>query len=75
MKKLHEVVIRFDPKDYPGEVKAVGLRGEFLFYKSGLTGHTDETGMVDCTEKFPPAAYTEDLDNIGGIYYEEMDFE
>lgn len=73
MKKLHEVVIRFDPKDYPGEVKAVGLRGEFLFYKSGLTGHTDETGMVDCTEKFPPAAYTEDLDNIGGIYYEEME--
>ena len=73
MKKLYDVTIKFDPKDYDGEVKAVGLRGEFLFYKSGLTGHTDETGMVDCDEKFPPSAYSEDLDNIGGIYYEEME--
>ena len=73
MKKLYDVTIKFDPKDYDGEVKAVGLRGEFLFYKSGLTDHTDETGMVDCDEKFPPSAYSEDLDNIGGIYYEEME--
>lgn len=72
MKKLYDVTLRFDPKDYPGEVNAVGLKGEFLFYKSGLTGNTDETGMVDCEEKFPPSQYTEDLDSIGGVYYEEM---
>lgn len=72
MKKLYDVTVTFDPKTFPGKVEAVGLRGEFLFYKSGLTGNTDETGMVDCTEKFPPAQYTEDLDSIGGLYYEEM---
>ena len=73
MKKLYEVTFRLDPKDCPGEVKTAGLRGEFLFYKSGLTGHTDRTGMVDCTEKFPPSQYREDLDNIGGIYYVPME--
>ena len=73
MKKLYEVRITFDPKDYSGEVKSAALRGEFLFYKSGLTGNTDETGMVDCEEKFPPSAYREDLDSIGGLYYEEME--
>ena len=72
MKKLYDVTICFDPRDYPGEVKGVGLRGEFLFYKSGLTGHTDQTGMVDCTEKFPPSQYSDALDSIGGAYYEEM---
>ena len=66
MKKLYDVKITFDPKDCPGEVRSVALRGEFLFYKSGLTGHTDETGMVDCDEKFTPAQYDESLDNIGG---------
>ena len=73
MKKLYDVTFRFDPKDYDGEVRAVGLRGEFLFYESGLTGNTDETGMMDCTEKFPPSAYREGLSNIGGIYYEPME--
>lgn len=72
MSKLYDVTIRFDPKDYSGDVKAVGLRGEFLFYKSGLTGHTDKTGMVDCDKKYPPAEYRDDLDNIGGLYFEEM---
>ena len=72
MKKLYDVTFRFDPKDYDGEVRAVGLRGEFLFYESGLTGNTDETGMMDCTEKFPPSAYRDGLSNIGGIYYEPM---
>lgn len=72
MKKLYDVTLTFDPKNYPGEVEAVGLRGEFLFYKSGLTGHTDETGMVDCEEKFAPSQYTDDLDSIGGLYYEDM---
>jgi len=72
MKKLYEISITFDPRDFPGKVEAVGLRGEFLFYKSGLTGNTDETGMVDCEEKFPPAQYTDDLSPIGGLYYEQM---
>ncbi len=73
MKKLYDVKITFDPKDCPGEVRSVALRGEFLFYKSGLTGHTDETGMVDCDEKFTPAQYDESLDNIGGLYCETLE--
>ena len=72
MKKLYDVTFRLDPKDCDGEVRAVGLKGEFLFYESGLTGHTDLTGMVDCTEKFPPSQYREGLASIGGIYYEPM---
>ena len=65
MKKLYDVTITFDPADYPGEVKAVALRGEFLFYESGLTGHTDQTGMVDCDHKYPPRQYRDGLDSIG----------
>ncbi len=72
MKKLYDVTVRFDPGMSPVPVRGVALRGEFLFYKSGLTGHTDETGMVDCTEKYPPEQYREDLDSIGGLYYQEM---
>lgn len=72
MSKLYDVTITFDPKNYKGEVSNVGIRGEFLFYESGLTGHTDETGMVDCEEKFPPSQYKEGLASIGGLYYEEM---
>ena len=73
MKQLYDVTFTFDPADFPGPVDSVGLRGEFLFYKSGLTGHTDQTGMVDCTEKFPPSQYRDDLDNIGGAYFEPME--
>lgn len=72
MKKLYDVTITFNPADFPGKIESVALRGEFLFYKSGLTGHTDETGMVDCDEKFSPRQYRDDLDHIGGLYYEEM---
>ena len=72
MKKLYDVTFRLDPAEVEGEVRAVGLKGEFLFYESGLTGHTDLTGMVDCTEKFPPSQYREGLASIGGIYYEPM---
>lgn len=72
MKKLYDVTITFDPADFGGEVKAVALRGEFLFYESGLTGHTDQTGMVDCDHKYSPREYRDGLDSIGGLYYEEM---
>ena len=56
MSRLYDVTITFDPKNFKEntEVEAVGISGEFLFYKSGLTGHTDETGMIDCEEKFLP---------------------
>ena len=72
MKKLYDVKFTFDPKDYDGEVKGVAVRGEFLFYKSNLTGHTDETGMVDCDRKYTCYEYEEDMDNIGGAYVEDM---
>lgn len=74
MSRLYDVTITFDPKDFKEnpEVEAVGISGEFLFYKSGLTGHTDETGMIDCEEKIPPAKYVDGLDSIGGLYYEAM---
>lgn len=72
MKKLYDVKITFDQADFKGEVESVGIQGEFLFYESGLTGHTDETGIVDCEEKFPPSQYREGLFPIGGRYYEEM---
>lgn len=72
MKKLYDVTLTFDPADYPGKVEAVAVRGEFMFYRSGLTGHTDQTGMVDCEEKLPPHKYEDGMENIGGLYYEEM---
>ena len=72
MKKLYDVTITFDPSDYEGEVKTVGMQGEFLFYESGLTGHTDETGMIDCEKKYSSSQYQEHMDNIGGLYYQEM---
>ncbi len=72
MKKLYDVTITFDPADYPGEVQSVALRGDFLFYESGLTGHTDQTGMMDCDKKYPPRQYRDGLENIGGLYCEEM---
>lgn len=72
MSKLYDVNFTFDPADFKGNVETVGIQGEFLFYESGLTGHTDETGMVDCEEKFPPAQYRDGLYSIGGRYYEEM---
>ena len=72
MAKLYDVTISFNPADYDGEVKNVGVRGEFLFYRSNLTGHTDATGMVENDPKYPPALYEDGMDSIGGLYYEEM---
>ena len=72
MKNLYDVTITFDPASYDGPVESVAVRGEFLFYESGLTGHTDQTGMVDCDKKYTPHEYREGLDNIGGLYCEEM---
>lgn len=72
MEKLYDITFTFDPKDYSGEVKSVALRGEFLFYKSGLTGHTDKTSMEDCDKKYPPNQYKEGLNHIGDLYYEDM---
>ncbi len=72
MKKLYDVTITFDPKSVPQEVKGVLLRGEFLFYKSNLTGHTDETGMVESDPKYTPYQYEDGMDSIGGFYVDEM---
>ncbi len=46
MKKLYDVTITFDKKDFDGGVKTVGLLGEFLFYQSNLEGNSDASGMV-----------------------------
>ena len=72
MKPLYPVTITFDPKSVPQEVHGVLLRGEFLFYKSNLTGHTDETGMVENDPKYPPAQYEDGMDSIGGFFVDEM---
>lgn len=76
MKQLDKVTFRFDPKDYKGNLEgnihAVALRGEFLFYESGLTGHTDETGMMDCEKKYPPLQYQEGMEHISGLFYQDM---
>lgn len=68
MKTLYDVTITFDPAESPVPVKNVALVGEFLFYQSNLTGHTDKTGMVDCDKKYTPHEYREGLDSIGGLY-------
>ena len=73
--KLYDVAFTFDPADYEGEVKSVGLFGEFLFYRSNLTGNTDETGMVEHDPKYPPAQYEQGMSQIGGRYYQEMELD
>ena len=73
--KLYDVTITFDPADSDKKVKTVGVIGEFLFYRSNLTGNTDETGMVENDPKYPPAQYEDGMSNIGGRYYEEMVFD
>lgn len=72
MKKLYDVKFTLDPKNFSFPVGSAALCGEFLFYESGLTGNTDETGMVDCDKKYPPSEYREGLENIGGMYCQEM---
>lgn len=72
--KLHEVTLTLDPADVQGvEVTGVGLKGEFLFYESNMTGHTDETGMADVDKYYPPSEYQEGMSPIGGLYYEDME--
>ena len=72
MKKLYDITFTFDPKDYEGEVKNVYVQGEFLFYKTNLTGNTDETGMVENDPKYPPAQYEEGMASIGGNYLQAL---
>ena len=72
--KLYTVTVTLDPKDVSGmEVTGAGIKGEFLFYESNMTGHTDETGMLDGVEKYyPPSEYKPGMAPIGGLYYEDM---
>lgn len=72
MKKLYEAKFTFDPKDYDGEVRSVAVRGDLMFYRSNLTGNTNETGMMDCDRRYTHYEYEEDMDNINGSYVEEM---
>lgn len=72
--KLYDITITFDPADTEEDVKTVGLIGEFLFYKSNLKGNTDEVGMVENDTKYPPAKYESGMSQIGGRYYQEMEF-
>ena len=71
---LHTCTLTFDPQSVPDmEVTGVGLKGEFLFYQSNMTLHTDETGMADGVSKYyPPSEYESGMASIGGLYYEEM---
>lgn len=72
--KLYTVTVTLDPKDVPDvEVTGAGIKGEFLFYESNMTGHTDETGMLDGVEKYyTPWEYKPGMASIGGLYYEDM---
>ena len=74
MKKLYEAKFVFDPKDYEGEVNSVAVRGDLLFYKSNLTRHSDETGMIDCDRRYNHYEYEDGMDNINGSYVEEMNW-
>ena len=72
--ELHSVTLTFDPAAVQDvEVKGVGVKGEFLFYDSNMTGHTQETGMADgLGEPVGPSGYEEGMAPIGGLYYEDM---
>jgi len=72
MKKLYDVTFSFDPSSVERKVRSVHLQGEFLFYKSNLTGNTDEPGMVENDPKYPPTKYEDGMDSIGGNYLQEM---
>ena len=73
--KLYDVTIPFDPASVEKKVESVGLSGEFLFYRSNLKGHTDEQGMVEHDEKFPPQRYETGMSHIGGRYYQPMELD
>ena len=70
--KLYDITLTFDPSDYDGKVNKAALLGEFLFYRSKLTGHTDQTGMRQVERKYPPSMFEAGMSSIGGNYYEEM---
>ncbi len=72
--KLYSVTVTLNPADVEDmEVTGVGIKGEFLFYESNMTGHTDETGMLDGVAKYyPPYEYQPGMASIGGLYYEDM---
>lgn len=72
--ELYTVTVTLDPADVQGvEVNSAGIKGEFLFYESNMTEHTDLTGMYDGVEKlYTPYEYQPGMASIGGLYYEEM---
>ncbi len=72
MNSRQTVTFTFSPADYDGEIRTIGVMGTFLFYESGLTGHTCATGMGDNQTYFNPHQYREGLEFIGMRYYEEM---
>ena len=72
MKTIYDVTVTFDPASVAFPVESAAIRGEFLFYHSNMTGNTDETGMVENDPKYPPSAYEDGMDPIGGLYFEEM---
>lgn len=68
----HPVTFIFLPEYYDGEIKTVGILGNFLFYKSNLTGSTCETGMADNKDYFNPHQFEDGMEQTGMRYYEEM---
>lgn len=72
-KKLYDVTISLDPADIEEEIKNAALIGEFLFYRSNLKDHTDEVGMAEGDEKYPPSRYEEGMCQIGGRYFHPLE--
>lgn len=72
-KKMYDITFTFDPADMKEKVETVAFGGEFLFYRSNLKGNTDEQGMLEHDEKFPPGKYEHGMSQIGGMYYHPME--
>lgn len=75
MKQLRKVVFTLAPEDVPCKIERAGILGAFLFYESGLTGHTCLTGMGGDPVYYDPHRYSEGMEYIGMRYYEEMRFD
>lgn len=73
--KMYDVTFSFDPAWAEEEVGSAALIGEFLFYRSNLKGNTDEQGMAEHDEKFPPSKYEPGMRQIGGLYYHPMELD
>lgn len=69
---MKTVTFCFRPEWYSGEIRSVGLMGNFLFYESNLKGHSCEAGMADHTREYMPEMYRADLTPIGNRCYREM---